>query len=75
MKLFVLVVILAFVFIITYNPRKPQKEMFQEAPGTFGQTGPTCDSRRYLELQGFTGEALGDCKMSPIESGGVIFYA
>jgi hypothetical protein len=77
MKLIVLVIIVAFVFIITYNPKREViREMYQEAPGTVGQKGPTCDSQRYLELQGITGAGLsGACEGAPVEYGGVIFYA
>jgi hypothetical protein len=76
MKPVLLVIILAFIFIVTYNPKKEIKEMYQEAPGTTGQTGPTCDSKRFLELQGITGPALdGVCDGGPVEYGGVIFYA
>ena len=74
MNLVLLVIIVTFIFIVTYNPKKETKtEMYQGPPII---DGPTCDSKRYLELQGMTGDALiGACDGAPIESGGVIFYA
>jgi hypothetical protein len=76
-KLVLIVILVAFVFIVTYDPKKGKKflplEKYQEEPVV---TVPECDEKRFLELQGLTGfcagqnkEHLGAVISSPLEGG------
>ena len=67
--LVLLVIVIAFIFIVTYDPKKGKKiELYQGEP--LKPTPHTCDEARYLEVQGLTGE----CTASPYRDiGGAIF--
>jgi hypothetical protein len=68
-KLVLVVIIAAFIFLISYDPKNGKKlkaELYQPAET---QKGPSCDESRYLELQGLT----GTCSGHPTEMGGAIF--
>ena len=62
-KLVLIVIIIAFVFIVTYDPKKGKKflplEKYQAAP--VAQV-PECDEKKFLELQGLSGFCAGHNK-------------
>lgn len=72
-KLVLLVIIVAFIFIVTYDPKKgkPIPELYQPAESELPTSQPICDESRYLELQGLQGTCTGH----PKEVGGAIFSA
>ncbi len=63
-KLVLIIIIVAFVFIVTYDPKKGRKfmplEKYQAEPAA--PAVPECDEKRFLELQGLTGVCLGENK-------------
>jgi hypothetical protein len=58
-KLVLIVILVAFVFIVTYDPKKGKKflplEKYRsfDPPSVPGET--TCDEAKYLQLQGLSG--------------------
>ena len=66
-KIVILVVLIAFVFIITYDPVKG-KQIFQGYGAPAPVITPTCSEKRYLEVQGLTGE----CGQRNVEYLGVV---
>lgn len=65
-KLVLIVILVAFVFIVTYDPKKGKKflplERYRsfDPPGAPG--GGSCDEAKYLQLQGLTGQCAGQNK-------------
>jgi hypothetical protein len=69
-KLVLIVTVIAFIFIVSYDPKKGKKlsEMYQTEPSL--ATSEPCVESRYLELQGLKGV----CSQGhPKEIGGVVF--
>jgi hypothetical protein len=66
-KVVMLIVLVAFVFIITYDPKKGKKFLPLETYKPFSVPDPAasgdCDESRYLQLQGLSGtKCLGHNK-------------
>jgi hypothetical protein len=76
-KLVLIIILVAFVFIVSYDPKKGKKffpvEKYRDEPLP---QEPECDEKRFLQLQGLTGfcagqnkEHLGAVISSPLEGG------
>ena len=61
-KLVLIIIIIAFVFIVTYDPKKGKKFMQLEKYQAEPEAVPECDEKRFLELQGLTGFCAGHNK-------------
>jgi hypothetical protein len=57
--LLLLIIIVAFIFIVTYDPKKgkPLPEFYQPEP--VPELPHTCDESRFLELQGLKSTCVG----------------
>jgi len=72
-KLVLVIVVIAFVFIISYDPKNGKKlniENYQQMPVPPADSPAPCDEVRYLQLQGFTG---GTCGGANEERLGVVY--
>lgn len=70
-KLLILIIVIAFVFVVSYDPKKgkPLPEFYQPAPPSAEQAS-SCDESRFLELQGLPGVCAGG---HPKEIGGAVY--
>jgi hypothetical protein len=68
------VVLIAFVFLLTYDPKSCTLEKYitpKSKEKTAAVSTPKCDSERYQELQ-FSSSDKSACKGEPVERMGVI---
>ena len=55
-KLVMIIILISFVFIITYDPKKGKKFLpIEKYQVVAPQASSSCDEARFLELQGLTG--------------------
>ena len=59
MNLPLIVAILSFIFIVSYNPKKKQQVEYYQPQPTVPIPVPMCDEARYLNIQGLTPECSG----------------